>query len=282
MLLFATSLSAQDVKFGFKAGMNIPNVSVAGTKTPMSEGYASKAAVGAGLFTELKCTDHFYFRFGVDYSGQGGKKDGLQAMPTSRLLSSVASGSSALSANPSLIAALTSMQQALPQYYYANLTNKTTFDYVMIPLLAQWAFSFKDSGWDFYFHAGPFVSFLVSSKLKSSGSSSMYADASGTTLLWDTLDPTIQTALETALPDLATTMKSPMEYGTSNITSEMRTTNVGLMAGIGFRYQANHNYFFAELSGNYGLIPVQSEKTNGQNRLGALSIQLGYAIKLFQ
>ncbi len=280
-LLFVCGVSvAQDVKFGIKAGPNLPNITAGGNNTPVSEGYKSRLAMGAGIFTELQFNKLISFRLGVEYSGQGGKKDGMQAMPSRRLITAMGN-SMGMSMTDQQIADLTTIADDLPTYYYANLDNTTKFDYVMIPLLAQFGWDLGQSPWRVYVNAGPFVSFLISGKQVSKGTSKMYSDASGTTTLWDALPQTAKDIIISEFPAMETTLNDPVDFGTTNITGEMKSTNFGITGNVGIRYQCNRNYFFLEVGGNYGFITVQENSANGSNRLGAGSVMLGYAFSLF-
>jgi len=278
--MFCGVLSAQDVKFGIKGGMNLPNITAGGKSTPVSEDYKSRMAMGAGIFTELQFNQRVSFRLGVESSGQGGKKDGMQAMPVQRLITEIGNGMG-MTVTDQQIAGLMAIAGSLPQYYYADIDNKTKFDYVMIPLLAQFGWDLGQSPWRVYVNAGPFVSFLISGKQVSKGTSKMYADASGTSTLWDVLTPPVQGLVASEFPDMQATLNDPVPFGTANITSEMKTTNFGVTGNVGIRYQCNKNYFFLEVGGNYGFITVQENNANGSNRLGAGSIMLGYAFSLF-
>ena len=279
-LLVCTFASAQDVKFGIRAGLNLPNITAGGTNTPVSEGYSSRLAGGGGLFTEVGLAKNWAIRFGVEYSGQGGKKDGMQAMPSRRLITGMAN-EMGMSVDAQTMAILTQTAAELPTYYYADIDNTTKFDYVMIPILAQYTWNLGSSPWSLYVNAGPFVSFLVSGKQVSEGTSYMYTDASGQKKIWDDIDPALQLQLQTALPALAETLENPYTFGENNITGEMKSTNFGITGNIGVRYQCGRNFFFLEAGGNYGLITVQQDSQNGTNRLGAGSLMLGYAISWF-
>jgi len=76
-------------------------------------------------------------------------------------------------------------------------------------------------------------------------------------------------------------LSEPVTFGETNITGEMKSANFSVTANIGLRYRHNRNYFFLEAGGNYGFIPVQTSDVNGNNRLGAASVMLGYAFSLF-
>ncbi|MDR0713858.1 MAG: PorT family protein [Bacteroidales bacterium] len=272
--------TAQNVKFGFRAGLNLPNITAGGNNTPVSEGYASRKAFGTGLFTELQLTPAWSVRLGVEYSGQGGKKNGMQAMPTQRLVTETATAMG-MSVDQNIVGALTGAAAQMPLYYYADIDNTVKFDYVMIPLLAQYTIHLGKSPWSVYLHAGPFVSFLVSGQQASKGNSRLYADPAGTALCWNGIDAQTQEQLATLLPDFAAVLQNEIPFGSTNITGEMKSTNFGVTGNIGLRYRCNSNFFFIEAGGNYGFITVQQDNSNGSNRLGAASIMAGYAFSFF-
>ncbi len=280
ILLLTCGLYAQDVKFGIKGGLNLPNITAGGTSTPVSEGYKSRLALGAGIFTEVQFNPLISFRLGVEYSGQGGKKNGMQAMPSRRLVTAMGN-SLGMSMTDQQIADLMTIAGEMPTYYYADVNNTTKFDYVMIPLLAQFGWDLGQSPWRVYVNAGPFVSFLISGKQVSEGTGLLYADASGTTTVWDDLDPSVRTLISTEFPVMEDVLTKPVTFGTTNITGEMKSTNFGLTGNVGIRYRCGRNYFFLEAGGNYGFITVQENSANGSNRLGAGSVMAGYAFSLF-
>jgi hypothetical protein len=287
IVLATCGLYAQDVKFGIRGGLNLPNIMAGGKNTPVSEGYKSRLAPGWGIFTELQLNPAVSLRLGVEYSGMGGKKNGMQAMPTQRLLTEMASsmGGGIMQAPPELlISQLFSWSASVP-YYYANVDNTVKFDYVMIPLVAQYGWDVGQSPWRVYINAGPFVSFLVSGKQVSKGTSKLYFDASGTSTLWDIFPEEAKSLLNSEFPELFPviqyTLSSEVPFGTTNVTGEMKSTNFGITGNVGIRYQCKRNYFFLEVGGNYGFFIVQEDDTNGSNRIGAASVMVGYAFSLF-
>jgi len=279
-LLICHTGMAQDVKFGFRGGMNLPSIMAGGKNTPVSEGYKSRTAAGWGLFTELQLNSAFSLRLGVEYSGMGGKKDGMQAMPTMRLITEMGN-SIGMGITDQQLAALGALMTMMPQYYYANVNNTTKFDYVMVPLLAQTGWNLGQSPWRVYVNAGPFVSFLLSGKQYSKGTSNLYTDASAATTLWDGLPQPVKDMVLPVFPEIANTLGNPVTFTTTSITSEMKSTNFGVTGNLGIRYQCIRNYFFLEVGGNYGFIPVQNDNANGSNRIGAASVMAGYAFSLF-
>ena len=278
--VWACGLYAQDVKFGIRGGMNLPNIMAGDNNTPVSEGYKSRTAVGAGIFTELQLNPTISLRLGVEYNEMGGKKDGMQAMPTQRLVTELGN-SIGMGVTDQQLAALYALSASMPQYYYANVNNVVKFDYIMIPLMAQLGRNIGQSPWRMYVNAGPFVSFLLSGKQASKGTSKLYSSAAGTTTLWDVFPDAAKGLVASEFPNIERTLNGDIPFGTTNVTRELKSCNFGITGNVGVRYQCNRNYFFLEAGGNYGFITVQDDSSNGSNRIGAGSVMLGYAFSLF-
>ena len=280
IILTTCGLYAQDVKFGFRGGVNLPSIMAGGKSTPVSEGYKSRTAAGWGLFTELQLNPMVSLRLGVEYSGMGGKKDGMQAMPTMRLITEMGN-SIGMGITEQQLFALGALMELMPQYYYADIKNTAKFDYLMIPLMAQFGWDLGQSPWRVYVNAGPFVSFLLSGKQVSKGVSKLYSDASGATSLWDIFPNEYKGFVAGEFPAIENTLGGETSFGTTSITGELKSANFGVTGNAGIRYQCNRNYFFLELGGNYGFLSVQDDDVNGSNRIGAASVMLGYAFSLF-
>ena len=179
--------------------------------TPVSEGYQSRTAIGAGIFTELQLNPMVSLRLGVEYSQMGGKKDGMQPMPTMRLITEIGN-SIGMGITEQQIAALGGLVYSMP-YYYSNVNNTVKIDYYMIPLLAQFGWDVGQKPWRVYVNAGPFVSFLLSGKQVSKGTSPMYADASKNATLWDTMPLEVRLGISQMFPQMETILSNPVEYG---------------------------------------------------------------------
>ena len=238
IVLTICGLYAQDVKFGVRGGMNLPNIMAGGNNTPLSEGYKSRLAAGWGIFTELQLNPDVSLRLGVEYSGLGGKKEGMQAMPTQRIITAVGSSLGIMGMSPEQELALGGlmMWSAANPYYYANVNNTVKFDYVMIPVMAQFGKNIGQTPWRAYVNAGQFVSFFISGKQVAKGTSAMYADASGTNTVWDVLPVQVQDAINDAFPTVSSTLSKPVVFGSTNISGEMKSTNFGVTGNVGLRY----------------------------------------------
>ena len=279
--MFCGALSAQNVKLGVKGGALIPNL-ITAESTPVSDGFSSRVTPGVGLFTELSLNEKWSLRLGVEYNELGGKKDGMQAMPTERLVTSAATALG-MGADAATVGSLVGIAVQNP-LYYANVDTKISLDYVLIPVLAQYQLNLGASAWSLNINAGPYVSFLVSAEQHTDGNSRIYADPSGSVMLWDRLPADVQTALSAnpSLAGFASQLQNESPQGKTDISGEMKTTNFGLMGNLGLRYKCNsNNYFFVEAGGNYGLVPLQTDDKYGSFRVSSISIMLGYAFSLF-
>ena len=280
IVLTTCGIYAQDVKFGFRGGLNMSNLMEGDNSTPVSDGYKSRLATGWGIFTELQLNKTVSLRLGVEYSESGGKKDGMQAMPTQRLITEIGNGIG-MGVTDQQLAALGAIVANMPQYYYVNAKNTTKLNYVTIPLVAQFGKDIRQSPWRVYVNAGPFVSFLLSGKQSANGNSKLFSNSSGTSTLWDVFPEEAKGMVTGEFPSIEQTLGSETALGLTNITGELKSYNFGVTGNIGIRYQYNHSYFFVEVGGNYGFLSIQDNTSNGSNRLGAATVMAGYAFSLF-
>jgi hypothetical protein len=232
---------SQSLFIGAKGGISIPNLS-SGNSNPINSGYTSGLGPDFAAFGEYKVSDLFSLELSVEFSYQGGKKNGKQALPV-----------------PDWLAATYPPGQA-PNYLYANFNASAAFHYLLVPLLAKFGGYFgQDSPWRLYGDVGPFVGFLLSAKSITSGSSNVYADPGETMPLLNT----------------------PLSFDTTaDIKDQLNPTNFGVAANIGLAYETGPHRFFFEVGGNYGFIVVQKDKANGENHAGAAVIRLGYAFQI--
>jgi len=152
-IFYSINVNAQTT-IGIKGGLSIPNLTSGSTSNPLNSGYSSRLGPDAAVFADFHIAGIFSIQPQVEYSSQGGKKDGLQAFPNS-------SG-------------------AGPTYFYANYNSETKLDYLLIPVMAKVHFKLGEK-LKFYVMAGPQVGFLLSAKQVNSGNSPIYEDPQGTT-----------------------------------------------------------------------------------------------------
>ena len=278
LALLGNVANAQDVRFGIRGGLNFANINTANS-TPLYDDYSMRLAPGAGIFTEVQINQNVSLRFGIEYSGQGAKRDGVQALSTQRMMTGIANGIG-MGIAESDIMMLIGVAGVSP-FYYANIENTIKYDYVTVPILAQYTFNLGSSPWGVYINAGPFVSFAVSGKEVGKGTSLLYADAGQQATIWDVLPQQMQDGITAGMPSLAATLQNPYEFGETNITGELKSVNFGLTGNVGLRYQSGKNCFFIEGGGGYGFIPVQQDEAYGKSRLSSVSVMIGYSFAMF-
>ncbi|MDE3213035.1 MAG: PorT family protein [Bacteroidota bacterium] len=236
-------LYGQKTLLGLKGGISIPNLTSGGSdQNPLNTGYSSRLGGDAALFVQFNLSKVCSLQPMVEYSAQGGKKNGMQAFPT-----------------PTAFEAYFPPGNA-PTYLYANYKSVAKLDYLLVPVLVKFGWDLgKQSPYRFYFDAGPFVGFLLEGKQVTSGSSNIYADPAGQQPL----------------------TSSPQSFdNTDNIKSQLHSTNFGAEANIGFSYHTGNILLFLEGGGNYGFLNIQKGTANGRNNTGAGTLTAGIEFSL--
>ncbi len=241
VLLFCCfSANAQDWALGVRGGISIPNLTAGGsTQNPLNTGYSSRQGPDFGIFAEFKVSELFSVQPMIEYSSQGGKKDGLQALAT-----------------PDEFAQAFPPGQA-PTYLYANYNSEAKLNYLLVPILAKFGWNLGDkSPFRFYVDAGPFIGFLLSAHQATSGQSQFFLDPKG----------------QQALPAPAQSFEA-----NTDIKDQLHSTNFGISGNVGLVYKFGQNNLFIEGGGNYGFLNIQQGTANGKNNTGAATVNLGYS-----
>lgn len=237
MISFSKSSNAQNFTLGLKAGISIPNLTAGGAeKNPLNTGYKSRLGPDFALSGEYHLSPLFSIEPMIEYSSQGGKKNGYQAMPV-----------------PAAYVPVFPAGQ-VPPYLYANFKSEAKLNYLMVPVLAKFTWKLS-SPLKFYIGAGPFAGFLLTAKQVTSGSSMIYADAQ------------MQQPLTPGPQSLDSTM---------SIKNQLNTFNFGVSGNVGFSYSFNKSNVFIEGGGNYGFLNIQKGTANGKNQTGAGTVGIGY------
>lgn len=235
------SLGQKRTDIGIKAGISIPNLTSGSSKNPISTGYSSRLDADAAIHIGLQLGNRFVIQPQLEYSSQGGKKNGMQAFtPPAEMLQLFPPGQA-------------------PQYLYARYSNEARLNYLMLPVLAKYYLAGKAKRWRAYVAAGPFASFLLSAKNITKGSSTIYLDAEGT----QPLSPDQQSF-----------------DSKTNVTGDLHRFNAGISGHVGMDYKLGIGSIFLEAGGNFGFIDIQKQAINGKNKTGAAAINLGYQFKL--
>jgi hypothetical protein len=242
LTLLVFNVNAQNVALGVRGGISIPNLSAgSNNQNPLNTGYSSRFGPDAGVFAEFKFSDLFSIQPMLEYSSQGGKKDGLQAITTPGPIATEYPSGSA------------------PQYLYANYNSTAKLNYLMLPILAKFGWNFKSSPLRIYADAGPFLGYLISAKQVTSGTSEFYNDAAG----------------QQPLPG------GPQPFNnTEDIKDQLHRTNLGVEGNVGLIYKLKKSYIFIEGGGNYGFLNIQKGTANGKNDTGAATVAVGYSFWL--
>lgn len=162
LLLMSCVVHAQTkVYLGARGGLNIPKLTASGDN-PMSKGYSSRLAGNGGIFAEFRFTELFSLQPVIEYTQQGGKRNGMQAIPTAMMPYKL---STMIPEEYHPILEEAGAGDILTiDLLYADFKSETKFDYLMIPLLAKFGWTLKNTPIRLYADAGPFVSFLLGAK----------------------------------------------------------------------------------------------------------------------
>jgi len=140
-----------EVRVGLQAGLSIPNIRGSATDK-FSEGFTSREGPFFGIVTDIGLSRHFSLVVELNYTSQGGKKNGMQL--------------------------ITNVPPGLPtdMDLYADFKNETIMDYVELPVLGRLTFG---KNIRFFISAGPYAGYLVRAKAVTSGSSLIFLDEAG-------------------------------------------------------------------------------------------------------
>jgi hypothetical protein len=141
VLFFSVNVFSQ-TSFGLKVGLSVPKLQ--GGTSEQSKGYKSRFAPTSGVFFTLGLNNRFDLQLEGFYASQGGKKDGMQLIPTG---------------------------------VYANFKTEAILNYFEVPVLIK--YKFGGSGLQPYVDGGFYYGFLMDAKTKSSGKSLIYLDKDG-------------------------------------------------------------------------------------------------------
>ena len=224
---------------GLKGGISIPNLT-AGGGSPVSKGYSSILGPYFGVFAEQGLSKHFSLQVELNYDAQGGKKNGVQAIPTSQFAQYFPPGFTP------------------PEYFYATFSSTAHLNYLELPILVKYKLPIG-KGWKFDIDFGPYVGYLIHAKDITKDSSMIYFDEQETQ------------PFPAGKQNFA---------GNQDITDQVHRFNFGIQGGIGLEHACGHGYLYLNVGGNYGLINIQKYAEDGKNNTGAATLAVGYALKL--
>lgn len=143
-----------EVSLGGQIGFSIPSIR-SGATDILSQDFSSRRGLFFGLAVEAPITPRLSLVVDVDYSSQGGKRDGVQPITMDIGLPPLPNGS----------------------YYFADFHNETILDYLEVPVQLRARFG---PGRHFFVNGGPYFGLLLRARAQTSGSSLIYLDAART------------------------------------------------------------------------------------------------------
>src|SRR3954468_5387414 len=81
LFTFQHSSAQSDFALGVKGGISIPNLK-GSDNNPVSKGWSTRLGPYAGIIAELPLNNKLCLQVELNYSSQGGKKNGTLAIPT--------------------------------------------------------------------------------------------------------------------------------------------------------------------------------------------------------
>lgn len=243
VLFFVSTVTAQKNYFGVKGGISIPNLTAnSSEQNPINTGYCSRLGPDFAVFFEMEMNKTFSIMPSLEFSSQGGKKNGFQAFTT-----------------PDAYAAYFPPGQS-PSYLWANYKSEAKMNYLMLDALFKfnWRLGAK-SLYSFYVDAGPFGALLLSAHQVTSGSGMIYADEQ----MQQPLTP------------------GPQSFDNKeDIKNDLHKGNFGIAGDLGIALNLKSGKLFLEGGGNYGFLNIQKASENGKNQTGAATVRVGYAFFL--
>jgi hypothetical protein len=239
--LFGNFCRAQSsLRLGVKGGISIPNLKSSGDN-PVSKGWSSRQGPYFGVLVEKEIKKWLHIQGELNYSSQGGKKNGTQAIASAPYTTYFPPGTH------------------VPDYFYAVYDNEVKLNYLELPVLIKVDFPFGEN-FSFFINGGPYAAYLLSAKNITNGSSNAYSDE------------------QLTMPVLPYPISFD---ATTDVKKDIKNFNVGIQGGIGISYSfSNKNSLLFSAGGNYGFIPIQKDEINGKSNTGAATITIGYLIAL--
>jgi hypothetical protein len=229
----------QNITIGFRGGISIPNLTAgSGNQSPLSTGYGSRLGPDISVFTEFRLSEVFALRPMVEYSAQGGKKNGLQAFTT-----------------PDELKTMLPPGQ-VPNYLYANYKSEAKLNYLLLPILVKAGWNIKGSPLKLYLAAGPFIGLLLSAHQVTNGESQFFTDPAG----------------QQPLPGGSQSFND-----NTNVRTSLHRVNAGFEGNLGLSYTLGPNSIFIEGGGNYGFFNIQQNTADGKNETGAAVATIGFS-----
>jgi len=154
VLALISAAPAEDIGIGAHGGISIPNIR-GNQDDPLTRGFTTRQGPFFGIFADFGLAPHVSLVAELNYTSQGGKRNGLQIITT-------------LPAG---------IELPPDTSVFANFKNETILDYIELPLMARVSYGGRLR---VFANAGPYVGYLVRAKAITAGTSPIFLDEAGT------------------------------------------------------------------------------------------------------
>lgn len=155
MLWLGACFGQRSFMLGAKGGIDIPNLRAGGGDNPVSKGWSSRLGPYMGIVVVYNLTPKFSIQAEFNYSSQGAKKNGKQAIPTVDFTDNPPPGT--------------------PEFIWGNLKNETKLNYIELPVLARFKILAGHSI-QLVAASGLYFGYLAAAREVAKGNTNFYAD----------------------------------------------------------------------------------------------------------
>ncbi len=274
-ILLLTQVAYSQVRIGAKGGYSIGRIAD-NSDNIYTEDYKSTDGFDFGAIVEYQISELFSLQGEILYTQRGGKRLGLQPIPTDNLESALEDNGLSLEQLNQLVQLQGRGPVTNEDPLYADFTNVSELEYIEIPILVKFGWG---NDWRFYVEGGPYIGFLIGATQVTSGDSQFFLDSGGNQPLgvpnpfYNPNDPSFG-------PPFIPLPEQSFDAST-DVKDDLNDTNVGIHAGAGLIRKLNEKHqVFLGFRGSYGFTSLQKDSTFGETKVGGLVFSLGYMFTL--
>jgi len=157
ILIAQKGFTQNKFSLGIKGGIDFPNLAPNDADySPVSKGWSSRLGSYFGVIGVYTINNKCGLQAELNYSSQGGKKYGQQAIALSYFTSNQPAG--------------------IGKYVYANFNVDVKVNYIELPVLVRFSTPIGTGKWHFIATAGPYIGYVMAAKVIIKGTSKIYAD----------------------------------------------------------------------------------------------------------
>lgn len=219
---------------GVKSGLSISDLHGSNER---NKEYNWREALYGGLYMSFKINRFFYLQPEINYSPQGGQRNGMQELPMHYV---------------------DGIELPAGTKVYASFDNTTILNYLELPVLVKMV-----AGRELTYSVclGPYVSFLLSAKAKIRGNSRLYLDKNRQIPFAPTGEPVPPVSI----------------HSTTDIRNVTRKINAGIQGGLGVGYPLWGGHLFFDTRFIAGLTNLYDETPpDGKSKTRSVVMTVGY------